>query len=177
MDSICGCCQEVSDSEYLSRPLIPDVAYTVTEDCIKADSPSTQFVGVNNVAPAKEYTRLIDLYTDVISAAKAAGVKVGYTRHLRKVLEQNYLSYACMANQHRALFAKAAEALEIVQHRGIHYGYSDDRALNQYLETYVYPLKKTFYGDTPYSRVCEAEDTLQHILAMIRSGNVTEVYI
>ena len=120
----------VPDAEYLARPLIEGVVFIIEDDYVKIKCPHTLFTE-NRRIDSLSKEEILSLYKSVIQKAKGKGVKVAYTQHIRKMINERWLEYAEKCERAGKLFDLIIEQSKVVQSRGIHSGTTDDAELDK----------------------------------------------
>ena len=118
------------NTEYLSRPLIEDVIYTIEADHVRIASPHTIFADERRLE-LLDKGALLALYGKVLSMAKAQNVKISYKRHTRKTIIERWAGYENAVQTAEKTFDSIVETAEIIRKRGIHRGCNDDQELNR----------------------------------------------
>lgn len=152
---------QTRETEYLLRPLIEDVAFTIEDSQVRITGPSTIYIGTHRIIPLNK-DELLSLYKRVLSSAKARGVKISYTRHMRKQITERWDEYESRCAEADTLFSKIIEQSRIVRARGIHYGTRDDEALDK-LGTLRSEYEKYFWRNSIISQFSEIRHELMDI--------------
>lgn len=141
------------DDNYLSRPLIEGVSYEISDTDIAIQSPHTCYVRCK-LPRRRDKDALLCQYSGVMASAKAQGVKISCTLHIRKTIQDLWPEYEAACAEREKLFARLKELAQEVKARGIHLGTVDDEALSAAQEVCE---QLAAYGDcgTPSSRIAE----------------------
>lgn len=116
--------------EYLNRPLVEDVSYEISEDRISIRCPHTIFY--DNILPKRcDKDAMLDQYRRVLQIAKAQNVKISYSRHIRRTIQERWHDYVTGRERQEQLFQELREIVSKIQQRGIHRGYSDDEEIKK----------------------------------------------
>lgn len=121
---------------YLERPLIDDVTYSISDDLVRIDSPHTLFVNaIRRTICPKDI--LLQRYNAVHAMAKKNGVRISYGYHIRRTIRERWQEYDDACREVGILFTSIVQQAKIVEARGIHMGSVDDDELNK-LDTLVW---------------------------------------
>ena len=149
------------DIAYLERPLIEDVSYEITETRVAINSSSTCFVSC--VLPERcRKDDMLDRYRRVLRMAKAQGVKISYSAHIRKTIMTQWSEYEAARENQERLFEKLRELAKCIQQRGIHMGFVDDEYLAQ-LNRICDQLAMLRCRDRVISRIAEFDYALSFL--------------
>lgn len=164
-----------NDQEYLSRPLIEDVTYIITADCLRISSPCTLYAGARPYIPLKK-DALLELYTKVLCIAKQRGAKVSYRSHLRKNIIGNWDEYEKDCHEVQRLYAEMLGKAKEIAIRGLHYGTVDDEFLKglQSLEAKYHAL---FHGNRSISIISEIQSRLESALGCFTNSEGCNITI
>lgn len=152
--------RQLSENEYLSRPLIEETTFTIEDDHVKITSPSTIHVGVRRIIPVESKKELLALYKRVFRKAKSQGSKISYQHHTRKLITERWDEYAEICMGAASLFRDIIEQAKIVQARGLHYGTRDDVELEN-LQKLCFQHEKNYCND---SIICEFSSAYNRLL-------------
>jgi hypothetical protein len=119
-----------TDAEYLTRPLIEGVVYTIEADHVSIASPTTLWVNERRIAPLDKGTMLA-LYSKIHKAAKSQNVKISYSRHMRRQITERWVVYETAAQVAGETFDRIVKLAESVRERGIHIACCDDQTLDK----------------------------------------------
>ncbi len=141
------------DGNYLSRPLIEGVSYEISDTDIAIQSPHTCYVRCK-LPRRRDKDALLRQYSGVLAVAKAQRVKISYTLHIRKTIQELWPEYEDACAEREKLFAQLKKLAQDVKTRGIHLGTVDDEVLSAAQEV---SEKLAAYGGcgTPSSRIAE----------------------
>jgi len=117
------------DVEYLSRPLIQDMHYEISDEHVRITCPNTCFVDVR-LNGKLERESLLDRYRQVLQMAKAQKVKISYSNHMKRTLTTKWEEYESAVTERAALFRRLVTQARVVEARGIHYGCIDYKELS-----------------------------------------------
>ena len=146
-------------TEYLKRPLIEDVSYEITETRVAIQCPHTCFVGRTLPGRYRE-DDLVDLYRRVLQMAKEQGIRISYSRHIRKTIREQWPGYVAGREKQERLFRELRDAAEAVRQRGIHMGHADDEVLAR-IYGIVSSLDRLSFDDEAMRGIPEAAHQLQ----------------
>ena len=121
---------KIPDSEYLARPLIEDVVFTIENDYVKIACPHTLFTESRRIEFIQR-DEILSLYKSVLRKAKAKGVKIAYSQHIRRTVDERWLEYEVSCKRAGELFDLIIEQSKVIQSRGIHRGTTDDAELDK----------------------------------------------
>ena len=151
-----------STTRYLTAPLVDGLVYEISDELISIRCPHTCFISIGNISVPLEKAALLEQYKRLLQLAREKGVKVSYTSHIRKTVCGRWTEYMADFQAARRLFTRMVEQARVIERRGIHRGWSDDRELEQ-----LYALQRQFeqylYGDSAISRVAGAKSHLDDI--------------
>lgn len=147
------------DVEYLSRSLIQNVSYEISDKHVRITSPSTCFVDMR-LSSRWELEPLLDNYHQVLQMAKAQKVKVSYSAHMKRTLVTEWEMYKSSVVEQAALFRHLVTQAHVVETRGIHCGHIDDKelALMMGIRDKLMPYE---YGNSILSRISEIAHQLE----------------
>ena len=159
----------ITDSEYLSRPLIKDVTYLIDNDCVNIFSPNTCFVRQNLLSRIDVFG-LLRMYQEIIQNAKAQGVSISYSMHIKKKLINQRSEYEKCHKEAFSLFRRMVEQAKVVRDRGIHIGCSDDRELDE-LHEMSNQYSRYFWRDSVLSKMNEYSRRLNDLQTSLAQQN------
>jgi hypothetical protein len=110
---------------YLTRKLLNNVSYCISNDYIIITAPHTEFISVKRLKLI-DLDSLLQSYTDLVKPTRKRKIKLitRYTaKQLIKLYWETYLENFRIAD---ALFDNMVNVFSLVEKRGIHSGYSDD---------------------------------------------------
>ena len=110
---------------YLTRKLLNNVSYCISNDYIIITCPHTEFIRVKRLKLI-DLDSLLQSYTDLVKLTRKRKIKLitRYTaKQLIKLYWETYLENFRIAD---ALFDNMVNVFSLVEKRGIHSGYSDD---------------------------------------------------
>jgi len=152
---------EIRETEYLLRPLIEGAAFTIEDDHVRITSPSTIHSDAHRIVPIHR-DELLSLYKRVLRKAKAQGVKISYTRHIRKQILEHWDEYESRCAEACMLFSKIIDQARAVRARGIHYGTCDDAELDK-LGALRSEYEKYFWRNSIVSQISEIRHKLMEL--------------
>ena len=82
------------NGNYLSRPLIEGVSYEISDTDIAIQSPHTCYVRCK-LPRRRDKDALLRQYSGVLAVAKAQRVKISYTLHIRKTIQEQIGRASC----------------------------------------------------------------------------------
>lgn len=154
--------------EYLERPLIEGVEYDISETCVAIQSQSTCFVSYSVPARLQKETMLLQ-YKRVLQMAREQGVKISYSRHIRRTICEQWADYLAECEKQEHLFQELREVANSVKRRGIHMGHADDEELAKVYKI-TGELAKFRYGGRPISRITGIGHDLQTMEKQLSEG-------
>lgn len=156
------------DDNYLARPLVEGVTYEISDTDIAIQSPHTCYVRCKLPRRWDKDTLLLQ-YSGVLAAAKAHGVKISYTLHIRRRIQELWPEYEAACAEREKLFARLGALAREVQARGIHYGTADDKTLSAVQEVSE-RLASYDYCGTPSSRIAGIGFDLSRLERQLAGG-------
>lgn len=151
-------------AEYLSRPLIEGVEYTLTPDRVYVRCPHTIFIDVTPpiLVSLSEALELVDA---LVTGTKTNDrVKIERVTEFRWELKDAHAQYECAAKRMQYLYNEILLDAQELQADGIHSGCVDDGLLRK-IEENATLLSAHRYNGTPYS---EFTDTYLRIARRLR---------
>lgn len=146
------------EENYLSRPLIDGISYEISDTHIAIQCSSTCYI--NCTRPSRmDKDALLRRYRNVLAMAKAQGVRIKYTRHIRKTIQQLWPAYEADFAEREKLFDQLLELAWQVKARGIHWGTVDDEVLSTIAKV-SNQLAAYGYGGTPTSGIADISSFL-----------------
>lgn len=157
------------DDNYLSRPLIEGMRYEISDTHIVIQCPHTCFINYK-LPHCWDRGALLRQYRRVLAMAKAQGVRISYTLHIRRTLRELWPEYETACAERERLFARLKELAQEVKARGIHVGTADDNVLAALLEV---SGQLTVYGyrDNPASRIARIGHDLAELERELSRGH------
>jgi len=152
---------EIRETEYLLRPLIEGAAFTIEDEHVRITSPSTIYAEAYRSVPVHK-DELLSLYKRVLRKAKAQGVKISYTRHIRKQISEHWDEYESRCAEACTLFSKIIDQARVVRARGIHYGTCNDAELDK-LGALCSEYQKYFWRNSIVSHISAIRHDLMQI--------------
>lgn len=170
----------ISDEEYLSRPILPNLIIDVSNNTIHVECKYTIFCSIQRITNISNKDILLGLYNDVYKLAKNKGISISYNRGYKKLIKNNYEDYTAEIELYNNLFELCRNKFKGVGIRGIHQGYKDDRVLMEALE-YSNLYSKIFYRDSLYSKMKYANNELvklyNKLLYSERCSKIIKIYL
>ena len=117
------------DVEYLSRPLIEDVVYEISDSRVNIRCPHTCFAEVN-LGPRFDRQALLGSYDEVLRTAKAHHIRITYSAHIKRMLMEQWENYETGAEERERLFRRLTAQAHVVEFRGLHQGCCNDKELS-----------------------------------------------
>jgi len=158
----------VSDKEYLSRPLL-DVKFRITDTEVYVASEHTGYANMRKLERLLKED-ILKLYSEIIKMAKSRGIKVSYKNHYKKFIEENWNSYRDELKHYNEIFGKAREKFLEVQKRGLHSGTSDDIVLKEALDLRN-EFEKCYWRTSKVSQMSELYVKLNNYHRELQSSN------
>ena len=149
------------DVEYLARPLIEAIDYEISDEHVRIACPSTCFVGMR-LNGKLEREPLLDSYRQILQMAKAQKVKISYSAHMKRTLTTEWDEYESSLAAQAALFRRLITQARVVEARGIHYGYSDDKEFSR-LQDIASKLTAYGYGNSILSHISSIAGQLKSL--------------
>ena len=161
----------ITDREYLSHPLIENITYIIDNDCVDIFSESTCFVR-HKLLSYIDVFGLLRLYQEVIQKAKAQGVSISYSMHIKKNLLDKQEEYKKSHKEAFVLFSCIVEQAKIVRGRGIHYGCVNDKELDKLYELSS-QYEKYFWRNSVISEIFEYSCRLKDLqTSLSQNGSI-----
>lgn len=161
---------QVSDMEYLQRPIIEDVEYIITDNKIKIASPHTLYCNVERIERIIPLKELLELYQRIIKKAKEKKFSISYKARIKNTILANYDRYIKEIQESNLLFDKMIEIAKQVEKRKIHYGSVDDEVLNNLSD-----LKNEYIKIYYRASACSIMEDIKHKLDNIYSNVNSDV--
>ena len=156
----------MSDREYLSKPILPNMQYDITDKRVYIANENTIFVNISNIEKFKQED-ILEKYKELLAVCKKYGVKISYTNKYKARLLDIWSRYSKDVEDYKKFYNELKKKAEQVKKRGIHYGCSDDMVLKD-MTDFSYNLTSYQYRISSISQVTEIYST---ILRHIRSIN------
>ena len=148
----------MTDREYLSKPVLPNMKYEITDNRIYIANENTVFIQANNIEKFRQED-ILDKYKELLAVCKKNGVKISYTNKYKSYLLDIWPRYVKDVEDYKKFYNELKKKAEIVKKRGIHYGCSDDIALKDMTE-FSYNLNSYQYRVSSISQVTEIYNTI-----------------
>lgn len=159
---------EISDKEYLSRPLLQGAKFIIGEERIVIATPSTQYITIVAMTEFKQKD-MLDLYSKVYNLAKGSGVKIKYTNHYSKQVKALWPIYENELAAYKLLYKQLQAQATIVLNRGLHIGTVDDRELAKATKL-AYRMIEYHYRTSAYSHLVEVNSALHRLLESVEGA-------
>lgn len=156
-------------TEYLGRPLIEGVNYEISETKVLIQSTNTCFVSCVLPELCKK-NEVIGQYRRVLRAAKEQGVKISYSRHIRRTIRERWDDYLAEREKQERLFLELRETADVIRRRGIHAGHADDEELAKAYEI-AGELAKLNYRDRAIRKIADLSYDLQMLECQLSDMN------
>ena len=154
--------------EYLERPLIEGVGYEISETRVTIQSPNTCFVSY--VLPERcQKDQMLNKYQCILRMAKEQGIRISYSRHIRKTIQEKWPDYVAGREKQEQLFNELRKAASTVQQRGIHMGHVDDKELDKVYQI-VGLLDKLHFSNGAMSIIARFEQELYMLEHQLAKG-------
>jgi hypothetical protein len=167
--------KQITDLDYLAQPLIEGAAFVIEDNRIKITSPSTVHAETSRVLPINK-SDFMTLYKSVLKIAKSKGVKISYSRRIRRNSIDKWGEYTKACNEADELFDEVIEQAKIVQQRGLYYGTRDDYELTK-LQRLCEDNRSYFYATSIVARVAEDYFMLKSISQRLEKSDTEELTI
>lgn len=169
--------QLVSDKEYLQRPLL-NVSYVITPEKIDIQTDSTSFAYIYRY---KRFTKteLLKRYSRILKKARAKGITIKYSRHIKRNLEEVWEAYAKECAVVDELYKTLLKKYTVLKERGIHVGCMDDQYLQQCHEL-RWEYERHFHRTTPIGKVNSlaiAIAEMDQFVTQVDSMQETKIYL
>ncbi len=156
------------ENDYLSNPLIEDVVYEISDTQVSIQSPCTGYVSYK--LPCRlDKEALLRRYRNVLAMAKAQGVKISYTLHIRRTIQELWPEYEAACSEREELFPRLKELALKVKARGIHYGAVDDEVLAA-AKKIAWQLAAYEHGGKPARSIAEVSYDLSRLERQLARG-------
>jgi hypothetical protein len=152
----------LTDQEYLNNPVIKDVTYSITNDKIIIECPSTSFCQATRITEIISLTELLNTYKNIIKEGKNRKYKFSYKQKTKESIINDYNAYIEAIQNSNKIFDHMVIVAKQIQERQLHYGCSDDMILNE-LHKLSNEHKKIFYGGTAYSKITGIKYKLEQL--------------
>lgn len=147
-----------NEAEYLQRPLIEGVAYEISETRIAIQSPNSCIISC--VLPKRcQKAEMLSRYQKVLQKSKKQGIRISYSLHIRRVIQEQWPTYIAGREKQERLFRELRETVTVVQQRGIRLGYRDDEKLAKAYEIEG-QLDELRYSDKAVRQIAEFDHEL-----------------
>ena len=169
------------DLEYLSRPLVKGLRFQLHQEGFKIVCDSAVIAQVRRQQPLFSKKLLLEQYRRILTLARKNKVKIAYKERYRSRIQNQWETYQKAAAAREELYKKLFRQAQFLQQRGIHQGYRDDVALQQWNDLYA-QYDKTFW----HSSVCFQMETiaaqmnrLEELLSQSdgQYGHVEKIYL
>lgn len=137
--------------EYLKRPLIEDVTYTINSNEIKIDSPHTLFVHVRmpQIVSLPETERLFGVLKK--AAKETEKLKLNGVSKFLPAIRSIYPLYSAATSQMKELFSEIGTYAEKLRTDGLRVGCTDDELLGITVDK-CNELNRNYYRNSAYSK-------------------------
>ena len=156
-------------SDYLARPLIEGMQYEISDAHVAIQSPHTCFVN-HEIKHRYEKDALLCQYRRVLDMAKTQGIRISYTNHIRKTLQEQWPEYESARRSQERLFNQLKKTALEIQARGIHFGTTDDEMLSALLQISG-QLTVYGYSSNIISRIANIGHTLSELEQTLSQGS------
>ena len=151
----------ITDSEYLARPLIEGIVYTIESGHVRIACPHTTFANEKRIIPENKQA-LLSLYKKIVDAAKSQSVKISYKRRTRNLITERWTEYENACRNAGIIFDSIVETAKSIQTRGIHSGFSDDAELGK-LTAHCHRHIEYHWSSNIVSQISEIAHDLQEL--------------
>jgi hypothetical protein len=148
--------------DYLSKPEIPNVVYTVEKTQIRIANDNTVFCQAIRTSNPISKTEFLAMYKYIVSIAKQNKISVSYKNKYKSKVIDNYDLYLQEFNNADNLFNQMYKQALIVKERKLHYGCIDDAELNK-LHDISNKYMACFYRNTLLSQVTEINSHIKQL--------------
>ena len=157
----------ISDTEYLSKPLIENVRYNITDNVIEVDTDSTSYCRMKRI----RYTNITEqelrkLYNEVVMLARSNKIKISFKKKTKELIYNNIVGYYENVKTANELFEQCKEVFQEVQKRGLHLGTLDDIVLEKG-QSIKNKYGELFYYGTPYTTITDIYNGLNELKSKI----------
>ena len=152
---------DLSTLDYLDRPLVKDMSYTITDTRISIQCPHTSYLETR-LFPRYEKKALLETYHRVLHTAKSKGVSISYQQHFKKTITGRWAEYEAACKEQEALFGQITAQAKVVQERGVHMGTCDDLELKK-LQELDYRFQTYHYGTSVISAIGSVSSALNEL--------------
>lgn len=166
---------QTTDLDYLAQPLIEGAEFIIEDNHIKVTSPPTIHAETSRVLPINK-SDFTALYKSVLKSAKSKGVKISYSRRIRRNSIDKWSEYTKACSEADELFDEIIKQAKVVQQRGLHYGTRDDYELTK-LQRLCEDNRSYFYATSIVARVAEDYFMLKSISHRLEKSNTEELMI
>ena len=147
------------DIEYLSRLLLEDVQYEISDTRVKIHRPDTCFAEAY-LGTHFDRQALLDSYGKVMRTAKAHSIRISYSTHIKRRLKDQWEEYEASVEDRARLFRWFSAQARVVELRGLHQGCVDDKELLLLTELQNRIIRYG-YRDSVISQIASAAHTLE----------------
>ena len=147
------------DIEYLSRPLLEDVQYEISDTRVKIHCPHTCFVEAY-LGTRFDRRALLDSYGEVMRTARAHGIRISYSTHIKRLLKDRWEDYEASVEDRARLFRWFSAQARVVELLGLHQGCIDDKELLLLTELQNRIIRYG-YRNSVISQIASAAHTLE----------------
>ena len=147
------------DIEYLSRPLLEDVQYDISDTRVKIHCPDTCFAEAY-LGTHFDRQALLDSYREVMRTAKAHSIRISYSTHIKRRLKDQWEEYEASVEDRARLFRWFSAQARVVELRGLHQGCIDDKELSLLTELQNRIIRYG-YRNSVISQIASAAHTLE----------------
>ena len=155
------------DSEYLNRPLIENVEYSIEQDFVHIHSSCTCYIQARRY---KEMVNPMQLYKAVSQTATERKIKKSYKRHFKRFIESEWDNYRNSCIKSSSVFDEIIKCARQIQERGLHMGTSDDLKLAE-MATLRERYNTFFHGNQVISQMCSIKNSLDDYLKEMKNEN------
>ncbi len=154
---------QLNDTEYLQRPLIDGMVYTINEDYMRISCPGTIFAEARRLSRLDK-DEILGLYQNVLQTAQSKGIKISYSNHMKKQIVEGWAEYEISVAEAQNLFKDIIAQSNVVRDRGVHMGCSDDSALDK-LTALSSKYSGFFQRNSIVSKTSDIRDNLERLQA------------
>ena len=149
--------------EYLSRPLVDDVEYTISNDRVRIDCPHSNYINITRHEKIS-LDSILSMINEIDTIRKAdKRIKIKGISTIRKRVKDAYKLYLVDWSVYNESFNKCTELAKQVEREGLHLGISDDTVLRELTES-SFIIDRLGYGGTNYSTMLDLNYSVKSAL-------------
>lgn len=157
--------------EYLGRPLVEDVEYTIGDKEIRIDCPHTNYINITRHEKIS-LGSILSMIDEIDTTRKAdKRIKVKGISTIRKRFKDAYKLYLIDWEVYNEAFNKCIVLAKQVEREGVHYGTCDDAVLEEIIET-RFVIDRLGCGGTNYSTMLGLNNSVKGALNACRAIDI-----